>query len=233
MSFRSSDASVAAGVAALAAFVTSREASAAERRLLVFLHAVVKQRALESELQAALPGVLVTAVGRVPDFDRALNGGQDAVLTLPVVLSARGLSPKLEGRRLGSSQEKYSLIGVDAAPDPARVRAVGALDILGREGTTSFVHSLVPSRPTVERVTKIEDLLPLLQLERVSAILLPSRFYSDVQASSRLNLAQRELGTLVGLPAVASVGPAGTDVVTVVRGLPAKTTKSFGVDEWH
>lgn len=211
----------------------AREVKATERRLLAFLHTAVKQRALQSELGAALPGVVVTAVGRVADFDRALRAGQDAVLTLPAVLSARGLAPRLRGQRQGSAEEKYSLIGADVAPDPTRVSSVGALDILGREGTTEFVHGLVPGRPRVERVAKVEDLLPLLQLQRVSAILLPSRFYAEIHALSRLKLAQRELAALVGLPAVASVGPAASEVIAAVSRLPRKVTMPFGVDEWH
>ncbi|HEX6273377.1 MAG TPA: hypothetical protein VFZ53_10060 [Polyangiaceae bacterium] len=224
----------AATAAALGvALLISGEARAAVRRLLVFLHVAVKQRALQSDLNQALPGVVVTAVGRPADFDRALSEGQDAVLTLPVLLSSRGLAPKLRGHRQGSAEEKYLLVAADVPPDPARVAAVGALDILGREGTNSFVHGLVSSRPRVERVTKIEDLLPLLQMQRVSAILLPSRFYAEIRASSRLNLAQRELATPVGLPAAASVGPAGSEVLAAVSRLPPKLTKLLGVDEWR
>src|SRR4051812_47077791 len=133
----------------------------ADAKLLVFLHVAVKQRALQTEIEAALPHVTVTAVGRVGDFDRALKDGQDAVLTLPLVLAAHGLAVALRGLRGGASDEKYALVGADAPPDPARVTAVGVLDLLGREGMNSFVHNLVGGAPRVERVTKVEDLLPL------------------------------------------------------------------------
>ena len=236
MSFKDSPSgdSIVTALAALAGvLLLSRGAQAGERRLLVFLHVAVKQRALQSELQASLPGVTVSTVGRLADFDRALRDGQDAVLTLPMLLTARGLQPKLRGHRQGSPDEKYSLIGVDVPPDPLRVSAVGALDILGREGTNAFVHGIVASRPRVERVTKIEDLLPLLQMQRTSAILLPSRLYAEIKASSRLNLAHRELSAPVGLPAVASVGPTGSEVLAAVSKLPLRITKPLGVEEWH
>ena len=45
-------------------------------RLLVFLHLMMKQRALQAELQAALSALTITAVGRVADFDRALAQGR-------------------------------------------------------------------------------------------------------------------------------------------------------------
>jgi hypothetical protein len=205
----------------------------ADAKLLVFLHIAVKQRALQTELQSALPGFAVTAVGRPADFDRALKDGQDAVLTLPVVLAARGLAPAMRGMRQGSPEEKYALVGADAPPDPAKLLAVGALDVLGREGMNDFVHGLVGATPKVERVTKVEDLLPLLQMQRVDAILLPARLFDEVKAASRLNLAQRVLPTQVGLPAVARVGVGGADVLPAVKRLPSALSKTLGVDEWR
>jgi len=222
-----------ATLAVVAALSGTRTAAAGERNLLVFLHVAVKQRAFQSELSAALPGTNVTAVGRVADFDRALAQGQDAVLSLPVVLAARGLTPRLRGQRQGSTEEKYSLVAADAAPDPQRVAVVGALDLLGREGTNTFVQGLVGARPKVERVTKVEDLLPLLQMQRVEAILLPSRLFAELKAASRMNLAQRELPTGVGLPAVASLTASGADIAQAVSRLPASLGKALGVDAWR
>src|SRR3954469_24816004 len=80
----------------------SRTASAGAGKLLVFLHVALKQRAFEGELQAALPGVEVRAVGRLADFERALGDGADAVLSLPPLLTAHGLTPKLQGLHGGS-----------------------------------------------------------------------------------------------------------------------------------
>ena len=202
-------------------------------RLLVFLHVAAKQRAFQTELQAALPGIVVTAVGRIGDFDRALGEGQDAVLTLPVVLAAHGLAPVLRGLRQGSADEKYALVGAEAAPDPGKVISVGALDLLGRDGMAAFVQSVVGAHPKVERVTKVEDLLPLLQMQRVDAILLPSRLLPEVKMASRLNLSSRELPALVGLPTVAKLGASGAQVLPAIKRLPGGITRAFGVEEWR
>lgn len=218
---------------ALVSELVSRTASAGAGKLLVFLHVALKQRAFESELQGALPGVEVRAVGRLADFERALGDGADAVLSLPPLLTAHGLTPKLQGLHGGSPDEKYSLVGAGTAPDPARVTAVGALDLLGREGTNAFVYGLLGSRPKVERVTKFEDLLPLLQMQKVDAIVLPTRLLPELQEASRLQLAPRELTKLVKLPAVASVGTAGGDVIAAITHLGGKVTKTLGVDAWR
>ena len=222
----------AAALVAAAALV-SREAQAQSGRLLVFLHVAVKQRALQSGLQAALPGVAVTAVGRIGDFERSLKEGTDAVVALPVVLSAFKLSPKLRGARGGSSEEKYSLVGVGNAPNPQDINALGALDFLGREGTNGFVKSLLEASPRIERVSKVEDLLPLLQMQRVDAILLPSRLYSEIKGASKLNLAQRELGKSVGLPAAVGITASGAQVLNALSQMSTQAAKILGVDSWR
>jgi hypothetical protein len=224
----------AQALAALAASaLVARRAHARTGKLLVFLHVALKQRAFESELQAALPGLEVRAVGRVGDFERGLEAGQDAVMSLPALLSMHGLASRLQGTRGGSPDEAYSLVGAGSSPDPARVSAVGALDLLGRDGTNAFVHGLLGSKPKVERVTKFEDLLPLIQMQKVDGILLPTRLLPDLRAASRLTLSQRDLAKLVRLPAVAGIGPAGAEVVAAVARLPLKVSRTLGVDGWH
>lgn len=234
MAFQFASPKLAAGIAALGvALSAGRRVEAAEVKLLVFLHVALKQRALQSELQAAMPSLSVTAVGRLADFERGLRDGQDAVLTLPLVMTAFGMTPQAQGRSGGSAEEKYALVSSGAAADPARLKAVGALDILGRDATTSFIHGLLGARPKVERVTKIEDLLPLLQMERVDAVVVPSRLVSEVQSGSRLSLTQRELTTPVKLPALANVGTGGNQAIAAVSRLPLKVSKTLGVDEWR
>lgn len=201
-------------------------------RLLVFLHLLMKQRALQAELQAALSSLTVTAVGRVADFDRAMAQGQDAVLTLLPVLTARGLTPRLRGLRKGQADEAYALVAVNTPPDSARVNGVGVLDLLGRDGTTAFVHDLMGSQPTVERVTKVEDLLPLLQLERVDAILLPARLVAEVQRMSEMKLVPRELEKRVGLAALAVLNPKGTPSLAAVSKLKPSILRPLGIDAW-
>lgn len=222
------DAGVALGLLALAG-----TAQAAVPRLLVFLHVAAKQRALQGELESALAGVEVVAVGRVADFERALKSGFDAVLSLPVVLAANHLNADVRGHRQGAPEEKYSLVASETTPDASRIGSIGALDLLGREGTTDFVHGLLGSKPRVERVTKVEDLLPLLQMRRVDAILLPSRFFQDMRAASRLALSQWELPKRVGLPAAAKTGPLGAQVLSALGRMPQAANRTLGVDEWR
>lgn len=226
---------LAVGAAAIAAasMLLPRSAWGGAPRLLVFLHVPQTQRALQAQLAAALPGVTVTAVGRIADFDRALAAGQDAVLSLPLVLSAKGLAPSLQGMRGGKPDEPYALVAAGVAPNPARVKIVGALDLLGRSDTTAFVHRVVGATPTVERVSKVEDLLALLQMQRAEAVLLPLRLVPEVQTMTRLGLAHRELGPRIGLPAASALGADGAPALAAIDRLPAHVSRSLGVDEWQ
>lgn len=211
----------------------SRPAEVRVRKLLVFLHVALKQRAFENELKTALPNLDVKAVERLADFGRALDEGQDAVLSSPLLLASHRLDAKLQGYYAGSPDERYSLVGVGAAPEPERVAAIGALDLLGRDATSTFVYGLLGAEPRVERVTKLEDLLPLLQMQKVDGILLPTRLVAEVQASTRLALEPRQLAMPVRLPALASVGPGGAEAAAAVAGLPPNVSRSLGVDEWR
>lgn len=226
-------ASVALTLAAAVTFGKAGSAGAATGALLVYLHVAVKQRAFQSLLGAGLPGVTTTAVGRIADFERGLRDAPDAVLTLPVVLGEKGLSVALRGATRGSTEERYALVGTEGAPDPGRVASVGALDILGREGTNRFVRGLIGVQAHIERVTKIEDLLPLLQMQRVEAVLLPVRLIPELRAASRLPLSERELKATVALPAVASTGPNGSSVLGAISKMPKDLSKLLGVDEWR
>jgi hypothetical protein len=109
---------------------------------------------------------------------------------------------------------------------------VGAIEMLDRASTNVLVQNLVGKQVKVERVTKVEDLLPLLQLSRADAVLLPSRLFADIRATSSLNLEQRELPTRLGLPALASVGPGGAQAVAQASKLTGKAAQLLGVDSW-
>ncbi|HET9955991.1 MAG TPA: hypothetical protein VFQ61_15895 [Polyangiaceae bacterium] len=224
---------VNAGAALAALALLSKTAHAGNAKLLVFLHLAVKQRALQGDIQAALPGVEVTAVGRIGDFERALKEGADAVMAVPPVLAAFNLSARLRGVRGGATEEKYCLVGVGAEPDPAKVATVGATDLLGRDKTTQFVKDIMGTAPHVERVSKVEDLLPLLQMQRADAILMPSRLFSDIKSASKLALVQKELSKTVGLPSVAVVTPTGDPAVGSIAKLPGAVMKTLGVDSWR
>ena len=90
----------------------------------------------------------------------------------------------------------------------------------------------VESVAEVQRVTKIEDLLQLLQFDRADAILLPERFLSDIRELTKMSFKlTRPAGVKMLRTAIAF--PAGRHPVELlIRGLSRGIIEHLGVDSW-
>ncbi|HMJ53465.1 MAG TPA: hypothetical protein VK540_15370 [Polyangiaceae bacterium] len=226
---------LAAGALLLSALV----AFAQERpRLVVYLHTEVKSRALEALLAQRMPGTEVIVCGRYRDFTRELARTPDAALALEPVLQANALTGALKGLRGGRDTEPYVLLSIGATIDAARFSTIvlGAVDLLGRDGTTQFVANLLglEASPEIKFVIKSEDLLPLLQFQSADAVLLPEREVVRTKNLSKLDLQVTPLATRVGLPAVAFGTEVGRRVFRpLVLALDSETNGKLGVDTWR
>src|SRR5262249_38334946 len=128
--------------------------------------------------------------------------------------------------------EAYVLISVGKAVDPAAITSVGAVDVLGRQGMKDLVADLLGSSPRIERVTKVEDLLPVLQLASADPVLLPERLLESFEARSKLDLRVTRLSGRVGLPCLSALTPAGTGLVDGIRKLGPRINQELGVTKW-
>lgn len=202
----------------------------------VFLQLDAKSSVVEKLLQARLPGLGVTVFGRFRDFDDAAAGKPDAVLTIAPVLESRGSKPLLQGMRGGKMTEAYVLASVgQPLAGTFSGKTIGAVDLLSREGTQSFIAGLLKAADVkVKRVAKLEDLLPLLEFSAADAIVLPSSMLAKFMERTRLPIKIRDLpGAQVGLPAVAVLNPAVRDqVVTAFQKLDGPTKSMLGIDDW-
>lgn len=207
-------------------------ALAADLALLVFVPTDSKVRSFEKQLTASLPGVNVRAVSRFRDFESSLRNGTDAVLTLQPVLEQLKLAISAQGRRQGGdSKEPYLLVSAGAPVVPRAVGKLGAVDILGYSGMKTFVAQVSGASPKIKSVTKIEDLVPLLQLQAVDAVLMPERYLPSLQTNTQLDLRQVRVGN-AGLPALATLTAEGRSIVPLVRRLTASINAQMGVSEW-
>ena len=214
-------------------------APAADRpTLYVFLQTDAKATVFEKALQQGLPGLTVTVFGRFRDFEEAFASKRpDAVLVLQPLLVAKGLSATLRGVSKGEDSERFVLVSAGAAlAGPLSNRVIGAVDVLGRKDTHGFVAGLLKT-PDVKTklVTKLEDLLSLLQFSAADAILLPAGAVKTFTERSRLSLFVRELpDARVGRASVAVLSPgASTTVVSQIQGLNRATNELVGVDGWR
>ena len=228
-------------MAVILALVTWLSGSAgAETRptLYVFLHTDVKSTVLEKALQSSLPDLGVTVFGRFRDFEQALSAHPpDAVLALQPLLEARKLSATLRGVGQGRDVEPYLLMSVgNPLAGSLAGRTIGVVDLLGRTDTQTFVLALLKAPDSrLKLVTKLEDLLSLLQFAAADAILVPARIVKAFTERSRLPLQVRALpDVVVGRASVAVLTPAAR--ATVVRGierLDVATNQLMGVESWR
>jgi hypothetical protein len=211
-----------------------RTLEAAQLSLYVFLHSLLEARALSRMFEAALPGVTVWVLTRSRDFSGVRTRNPDAIVAVAPVLIANGFTPVLQGHKGGRPSESYVLLSTRSVT-PSSVASVGAVDILGRKEMAEFVSSLLGGNaPQIAPVTKLADLLALLQLGQVEAVLLPARHASALSSRTRLSLTVTRLeGKGVGLPAFHPSSAAGQRMKGAFTDLPSSLLQEIGVDSWR
>lgn len=225
---------MALGLAALAGDAAAQDG---RPRIFVFLQLDVKSSALEQSLQKQLPGLAVTVFGRFRDFqDGVATKSPDAIMAITPLLDLDHTKPALQGMRGGKDWEPYLLVTANPTPPSSwGGKTVGVVDLLGRDGTQTFAATAVGNPDVkVKRVTKIEDLLPLLEFSAADAVLVPSSAVKGFTARTRLALTVRDLpNARVGLPAVAILNEKnrGT-ILPAIQRLGSETKSLIGIDNW-
>jgi hypothetical protein len=212
-------------------------ASAADTKVYVFAVTSIRPHVLQKMLETALPGVSVTVFGRVGDFSRALEEAPpDAALANSPVLAAFGQKVEIQGLKGGSPQEDYLVLSenevrADKLPD----LTIGCLDLMGRKGLPAFVAGLLGSarEPAIQRVTKTEDLLQLLQFKRADAVLLPEGFLAELQTRTKMELKILRLPSAKVLRVGVAFPGNRQAVEAALRALPAAVLEQLGVDHWR
>lgn len=224
------------------AFLAGLAGSAAQPpRLYVFYPALVRPLALQDALARRCPGLSVTVFGRLTDFQAKVAADDpEALLALPVVLRQYAeWQPRLQGLRKGQPSEPYVLLSLDKPADPAKMDGVtlGVVGLLERKPMADFVQELVKGTPRLDRVTKVEDLLPLLTFRSASAVLVSEAVAAEFRKKSQANLMSAKLeGAKVGLAALALKkgvpGAAEAEILKAIQGLQPAELELLGVDAW-
>ncbi len=208
-----------------------------EATLYVYAVTPLRARALEQKIEESMPGVDVTVFGKLSDFRTALEvNPPSAALSPKPVLASLNRNPDLQGVRAGSDAEQYLLVSTRAlTKEMLSSLRYGMVDLVERKSLPKFVAGLlgVSDTPEVQRVTKIEDLLQLLQFQTADAVLLPERFRSDFESKSKMSFTILSLSTAkVGLVAVTFINNR-QPVENAIRKLPKQVLADLGVDEWR
>ncbi|WP_437915243.1 hypothetical protein WME73_07500 [Sorangium sp. So ce302] len=204
--------------------------------LYVYAVTPLRARALEQKIEESMPGVDVTVFGKLSDFKAALESAPpDAALSPKPVLASLNRTADIQGVKAGNDAEQYLLVSTRAlTKEMLSGLRYGIVDLVERKSLPKFVAGLlgVSTAPEVQRVTKIEDLLQLLQFQTADAVLLPERFRSDFESRSKMTFTILSLSTAkVGLVAVTFLSERQT-LEGAIRRLPKHVLADLGVDEW-
>lgn len=202
----------------------------------VYVPTEMRANAIEKNLNQTCPEIKIKAFGRVKDFHNQVElSTPDAILTLlPTMKSHQAYSLKLHGEKEGSSKEPYIFVSLDKAIDIENLNNVrmGVVDIMGRKPMKAFLNGIFNTKVKLKRVTKQEDLLPLLTFKSVDAIFIPESTFLELSEKTNQNLVRTPLDVQIGLASTAAISSNADEIIACVQSFPKKINEILGVDQW-
>lgn len=205
--------------------------------LYVFVPTDVRTKILQDKIEAACPGLTVTVFGRGQDFRKQVESSKpDAILTLmPVIEKSTGYQSSFRGMKDGQPVESYYVVSKDTAIglDALAGKTVGVVDLLGRKPMTEYVHQILNVDVKVKRVTKTEDLLPLLTFGAADAVFVSQSVFESLKEKTELNLVNTEINVKIGLTAAATSGAAAKEKYNdCIMQFDDELNAMLGVEKW-
>jgi hypothetical protein len=206
--------------------------------LYVFIPTEVRANALQASITEVCSNVDVTVFGRAKDFQKKVSAEPPSAIMslLPVVESSAGFSISGRGELNSATEASFVLVSVDEPIDITTIgtKKIGVVDILGRKPMVKFVSELFKTPVKLKRVTKVEDLLPLLNFGAVDGIFISDTLFQALKSKSNLNLVSTPLDIKIGLAAVAVKDAASKSKITeCVSKFNSDLNNTIGVDKWR
>ncbi len=212
---------------------------AQQMTLYVFYPSTIRPQTLQQQLNDELPGVTVTVFGRYIDFAEQVKiSAPDAILTKPDVIRQFGAySLKISGIRNGSADEPYILVSEKKKTQTEQVGTsrIGVVDFLGRHGMDLLARNIFDTPPRINRVSKIEDLLPLLAFGMADAVFVSVKDADYLASISKMQFLRREInGKKIGIVALGiKKDSTGEKTVRIIKGLSKAICLLFDVEGWR
>lgn len=204
----------------------------------VFIPTDMRTSLLQQDMQSLCPELDITVFGRAKDFHQQVQKvPPQGVLSLrPVVIQNDKFVPVLTGLKDNQITEKYLLVSVDKKQQLATLtdKKVGVIDLFGRKFMSQFVHDLLKTNVKLKRVTKVEDLLPLLSFSAVDALFISESTLERVKSRTKLNLVSQEVGVRLGLATTAiETDNSQPRIEACVNQFDDKLKIALGIDAWR
>ncbi|WDE12455.1 hypothetical protein [Thalassomonas haliotis] len=205
--------------------------------LFVFLPTQVRAKVMQQQISQICPELEVTVFGRGKDFRRQIKSTPpNAVLSLmPIIEQLGSFAPVLRGSKNGQTRENYVLVSVGRPLNMQDIaqKKIGVVDLLGRKPMGAFIADAFPVAVKLKRVTKTEDLLPLLTFGSVEAVLVSESHFLQLKAKSNLKLVASPANLTMSLVNLALNGAnAKEKLVRCISRFDDKINSTLGVDKW-
>lgn len=139
----------------------------------------------------------VAVFGRYQDFkEMIIVNKPDIVIAKPQTFEEiPGYTGRLVGVRKGSIVESWVIVSVNNGVkiDSLPRLGIGTIDFLGRINTERFVSGMLNLSVSLNRATKIEDLLTMLTFEKVDAIFISESVVDYMKKTTHLRLVVTEV----------------------------------------
>ena len=211
----------------------------AQKNLYIFYPSIVRPQTIQDKVEKVFHGTTVTVFGRYNDFSAKIGiEPPDMIITKTMLIRQLGsYTTVLNGFRNGKSEDKYVLLSINQPVDPKSITSetlIGSIDILGRNGMNTFVSQFFPTTPKLKRVTKMEDLLPLLTFNMTAAILVQEPAVSYFKATSNLKFNVTPLPPtkdgIVALGIKDGIDPGKT--IVALKSVDEEIRAFFEIDLW-
>lgn len=206
--------------------------------LYVFVPTEVRANKLQQKIAKYCSEVDVTVFGRAKDFHKKIKiSPPTAILSLlPVVEKNQLFDTTIRGKRKGLSSEGYVLVSVDTPLKLTDIanKKIGVVDLFGRKPMIQFIEQLLQVKVKLKRVTKVEDLLPLITFDSVDAIFISNTLFAQLKSKSKLNLVATQLNIQLGLASAAlSNKVIEENLKTCLFAFDKQLNSTLGVDQWN
>ncbi|WP_146066782.1 hypothetical protein [Candidatus Venteria ishoeyi] len=205
--------------------------------LYVFYPSDIRPKNLEIRLSRHCQNMQITAFSKVRDFKRSLKKKPpDSILTLPALIKQiSGYSLTIQGSHKGATDEAYLLVSRPPPVDKGALPSleVGVVDLLGRRPMQMLINRLLGVKVRIKRVTKVEDILPLLTFRYVKAVFISQKDYQFLKRRSQQPLVSIPTRVRLRLPGVALRDKKlHKEVSECFRKLDSGSNALLGVDKW-
>ena len=217
---------------------TASGALATDKRLIVFLPSLRPPAEMEKALKAdAASSSLDTAVfGRYTDAATAIGLESPPYLIAPaqLVAATKGYEAVAHFTRQGKEGAPLLLLSLGPPWTAAKTAegTVGVLEELDRKLTKGFLDSVLKGKSfkAIKRVTKTEDLLPLLALGNSDYILISADAYAEQKQKFSTQVETIGQSSEVAFPVLAVRSGAAPAQSKDLLKLAPSTVKSLGYD---